>query len=65
MRPIGTLLVPVLLVPMECGSSCDRSRTASPATFPAVAIMVVLTTLVTPPALKWSLAHPRPRPPRA
>ena len=30
-------------------------------TFSAVVIMVVLTTLITPPALKWSLARGDPR----
>lgn len=34
-------------------------RIIDPATFSAVVIMVVLTTLITPPALKWSLARGR------
>jgi Kef-type K+ transport system membrane component KefB len=33
-----------------------------PATFGAVVIMVIVTTLVTPPALKWSLGRTRPAP---
>jgi Kef-type K+ transport system membrane component KefB len=36
-------------------------RIIDPATFSAVVIMVIVTTMVTPPALKWSLG----RPPRA
>jgi Kef-type K+ transport system membrane component KefB len=33
----------------------------SPATFGAVVIMVIITTLVTPPSLKWSLGRKRPQ----
>ncbi len=32
-------------------------RIVSPAVFSGLVIMVVLTTLITPPALKWSLAR--------
>jgi Na+:H+ antiporter len=37
--------------------SVHGERIVDPATFAAVVIMVVLTTLVTPPVLKWSLAR--------
>jgi len=33
----------------------------SPATFGAVVIMVIITTLITPPSLKWSLGRKRPQ----
>ena len=34
------------------------------ATYSAVVVMVIVTTMITPPALKWSLARLRPAPPR-
>ena len=36
-------------------------RIVDEATFAAVVLMVVATTMVTPPALKWSLARQAPR----
>ena len=34
------------------------------ATYSSVVVMVIVTTMITPPALKWSLARLRPAPPR-
>ena len=45
-----------LMLPAAGGQS---EPVVGPATFGAVVIMVVVTTLVTPPALKWSLARKR------
>jgi len=39
----------------------DGERVISPDAFSAVVIMVMVTTLVTPPLLRWSLARPRRR----
>jgi Kef-type K+ transport system membrane component KefB len=36
-------------------------RVITPATYAAVVIMVIVTTLVTPPALQWSLKRSRSR----
>jgi Kef-type K+ transport system membrane component KefB len=36
-------------------------RVITPATYSAVVIMVIVTTLVTPPALKWSLSRKQRR----
>jgi Kef-type K+ transport system membrane component KefB len=36
-------------------------RVVTPATYSAIVIMVIVTTLVTPPALQWSLARRRAR----
>ncbi len=37
--------------------SIEGERIISPATYSAVVVMVIVTTMVTPPALKWSLAR--------
>jgi Kef-type K+ transport system membrane component KefB len=41
-----------LMLPNASGTS---EPVIDPATFGAIVIMVIITTLVTPPALKWSL----------
>ena len=48
-----------LLLPSPAGVSAP---VISPATFGAVVIMVIITTLVTPPGLKWSLGRRRRAP---
>ena len=45
------------------GLSAGGKRVVSTATFSAIVIMVMVTTMMTPPALKWSLGRGRPRPP--
>jgi Kef-type K+ transport system membrane component KefB len=37
-------------------------RIVTPAIFSATVVMVIVTTMITPPALKWSLNRPRPAP---
>ena len=49
-----------LLLPNAQGAS---EPVIGPATFGAVVIMVMVTTLITPPVLKWSLARRRPADP--
>jgi Kef-type K+ transport system membrane component KefB len=41
--------------------SVGGQRIVTDVTFSAVVVMVIVTTMVTPPALKWSLARRRPR----
>ena len=50
-----------LILPSATGASLP---VISPSTFGAVVIMVIITTLVTPPSLKWSLGRKRSRPRR-
>ena len=63
---VGLGMVPrgeVGLIFANIGASLTIAGQAviSPATYAAVVIMVVVTTLVTPPALQWSLARARAR----
>jgi Kef-type K+ transport system membrane component KefB len=41
------------------GLSVGGVRIVNEATFSAVVVMVIVTTMVTPPALKWSLSRRR------
>ncbi|HEY3354910.1 MAG TPA: cation:proton antiporter [Polyangia bacterium] len=47
------------------GLAVRGERIVDQATYSAVVLMVIVTTLITPPALKWSLARNRPKPSRA
>jgi hypothetical protein len=40
-------------------SGNDRVSVIQPSTYSAVVVMVILTTLVTPPVLKWSMTRRR------
>jgi Kef-type K+ transport system membrane component KefB len=39
------------------GLTVGGERIVEPATFSAIVVMVIVTTMVTPPALKWSLGR--------
>ena len=39
------------------GLTLGGQRIMDPATYSAVVVMVIVTTLITPPALQWSLAR--------
>ena len=59
---IGIGMIPrgevgLIFANLGLGLTLHGERIIDPATFSAVVITVVLTTLITPPALKWSLAR--------
>ncbi len=63
---IGLGMIPrgevgLIFANLGLGLTVHGERVVDPTTFSAVVIVVVLTTLVTPPALKWSLARAEPR----
>jgi Kef-type K+ transport system membrane component KefB len=53
--------VGLIFASVGAGIVLDGAPLISPSTFAAVVLMVIVTTLVTPPALKWSLARVRER----
>ncbi|MGH7898584.1 MAG: cation:proton antiporter [Candidatus Binatia bacterium] len=62
---IGIGMVPrgevgLIFANIGLGLSIAGERIISSATYSAIVVMVIVTTLVTPPALKWSLARGRP-----
>jgi Kef-type K+ transport system membrane component KefB len=63
---VGLIFAGIGATLMLPGAGGAPQPVVGPATFGAVVIMVIVTTLVTPPALKWSLrrtpASPEPEP---
>ena len=53
--------VGLIFAGVGAGMVLDGQPLIGPSTFAAVVLMVIVTTLVTPPALKWSLARVRER----
>ncbi len=53
--------VGLIFAGVGAGIVLDGQPLIGPSTFAAVVLMVIVTTLVTPPALKWSLARVRER----
>ena len=53
--------VGLIFAGVGAGIMLDGQPLIDPSTFAAVVLMVIVTTLVTPPALKWSLARVRER----
>ena len=52
--------VGLIFANVGAGLTLDGAPVIGPSTFSAVVAMVVVTTMVTPPALKWSLARGKP-----
>jgi Kef-type K+ transport system membrane component KefB len=54
--------VGLIFASIGIGLSVGGERIIDEATFSAVVVMVIATTIVTPPALKWSLGRKAARP---
>jgi Kef-type K+ transport system membrane component KefB len=57
--------VGLIFANVGAGLTLEGAPVISPSIFSAIVVMVVVTTMVTPPALKWSLARGTPRKPAA